>query len=38
MIKVLQGGSGLFGEEVLRAEELAVLQGKRTSKRSSLAV
>ena len=36
--KVLQGASGLFGEEVVRAEELAVLQGKRTSKRCSLAV
>jgi hypothetical protein len=36
--KVRQGSSGLFGEEVPETEELAVLQGKRSSKRCSLAV
>jgi hypothetical protein len=36
--KVLRGGSRRFEEEVRRAEELAVMQGKRASKRSSLAV
>jgi hypothetical protein len=36
--KVFRGGSGPFGEGVRRAEELAVLQGKRASKRCSLAV
>ena len=36
--KVLQGGSGLFGEEVLRVEEPGVMQGNPASKRCFLAV
>ncbi len=36
--KVFRGGSRRFEEGVRRAEELAVLQGKRASKRCSLAV
>ena len=36
--KVLRGGSRRFEEEVRRAEELAVMQGKRTSKRRFLTV
>ena len=36
--KVSRGGSRRFEEGVRRTEELAELQGKRASKRSSLAV
>jgi urease beta subunit len=36
--KVLRGDSRRFEEGVRRAEELAELQGKRASKRCSLAV